>query len=129
MTGIILGLLGAIAGLLTAAGALYGGIAVWRTSKATAAKTNADIQQETVTWLRDELRAVRSDVSQLRTDLDAEQKHSRAQDARITILTSIVTRLRAKVAPLVGWIDAGAEPPAPIIDDELRSLLRDHDHD
>ena len=127
MTGIILGLLGAIAGLLTAAGALYGGIAVWRTSKATAAKTNADIQQETVTWLRDELRAVRSDVSQLRTDLDAEQKHSRAQDARITILTSIVTRLRAKVAPLVGWIDAGAEPPAPIIDDELRSLLRDHD--
>ena len=127
MTGIILGLLGAIAGLLTAAGALYGGIAVWRTSKATAAKTNADIQQETVTWLRDELRAVRSDVSQLRTDLDAEQKHSRAQDARITILTSIVTRLRAKVAPLVGWIDAGAEPPAPIIDDELRSLLRDPD--
>lgn len=127
MTGIILGLLGAIAGLLTALGALYGGIAVWRTSKATAAKTNADIQQETVTWLRDELRAVRSDVSQLRTDLDAEQKHSRAQDARITILTSIVTRLRAKVAPLVGWIDAGAEPPAPIIDDELRSLLRDHD--
>lgn len=127
MTGIILGLLGAIAGLLTAAGALYGGIAVWRTSKATAAKTNADIQQETVTWLRDELRAVRLDVSQLRTDLDAEQKHSRAQDARITILTSIVTRLRAKVAPLVGWIDAGAEPPAPIIDDELRSLLRDHD--
>lgn len=127
MTGIILGLLGAIAGLLTAAGALYGGIAVWRTSKATAAKTNADIQQETVTWLRDELREVRSDVSQLRADLDAEQKHSRAQDARITILTSIVTRLRAKVAPLVGWIDAGAEPPAPIIDDELRSLLRDHD--
>lgn len=127
MTGIILGLLGAIAGLLTAAGALYGGIAVWRTSKATAARTNADIQQETVTWLRDELREVRSDVSQLRTDLDAEQKHSRAQDARITILTSIVTRLRAKVAPLVGWIDAGAEPPAPIIDDELRSLLRDHD--
>lgn len=127
MTGIILGLLGAIAGPLTAAGALYGGIAVWRTSKATAAKTNADIQQETVTWLRDELREVRSDVSQLRADLDAEQKHSRAQDARITILTSIVTRLRAKVAPLVGWIDAGAEPPAPIIDDELRSLLRDHD--
>ena len=127
MTGFILGLLGAIAGIATALGALYGGIAVWRTSKATAARTNADIQQETVTWLRGELREVRSDVSQLRADLDAQQQHSRAQDAKITLLTSIVTRLRAKVTPLVGWIDAGAEPPAPLIDDELRSLLRDHD--
>ena len=127
MTGFILGLLGAIAGIATALGALYGGIAVWRTSKATAARTNADIQQETVTWLRGELREVRSDVSQLRADLDAQQQHSRAQDAKISLLTSIVTRLRAKVTPLVGWIDAGAEPPAPLIDDELRSLLRDPD--
>lgn len=127
MTGFILGLLGAIAGITTALGALYGGAAVWRTSKATAARTNADIQQETVTWLHSELKILREDVGKLRTDLTTEQQHSRTQDAKLTTLTSIVTRLRAKVTPLVGWIDAGAEPPAPLIDDELRSLLRDHD--
>ena len=127
MTGIILGILGALAGLLTAAGAFYGGIAVWRTSKATAAKTNAEIQQETVTWLHTEVQGLRADVTALRTDLTREQTHSRTQDAKITTLTGIVARLRTKVVPLVGWIDAGAEPPAPLIDDELRSLLHDHD--
>lgn len=70
--------------------------------------------------MQEENRALRADVDELR-------QKSQEQDTKLSVVTSIVTRLRAKVAPIVGWIDAGAEPPVPVIDPELRELLKPHD--
>lgn len=55
------------------------------------------------------------------------QDRERAKDDRIDHLEEWVNIARRGLRPLLAWLDAGAVPPPPIIDDALRAFARQED--
>lgn len=68
-----------------------------------------------------------SDIDDVKAELKSEREHSAKQDRRISHLSARLTTVRTSFRPIIRWMDAGAEPPAPEIADEVRRIIDDLD--